>query len=213
MTVTSDSQTLRIPAPFDRLSLAGKVAVVSGSAQGIGLATASLLSQLGATVVMSDIDGDKARAAADSLAAGRSKGWGAALDICSADAVETFATQVRDRYEHLDVLVNAAAIAAVGDIMDPFVAMDRQKWMRLIDVNLVGTITMTQALLPLMVDGRGASIVNFVSDSYKGLDTNMAVYAAGKAGVAAFTKSLAREVGRTGFVSTASRRALLVRGA
>jgi NAD(P)-dependent dehydrogenase (short-subunit alcohol dehydrogenase family) len=187
-----------VPAPFDALSFRGRTGVVSGGAQGIGLATATRLADLGASVVLADLDGDKAEEAAAALVAGGADAWGTAADIRSPQATASLVSAIAERHERVDVLVNAAAIAAVEDIMGPFAEMDRAKWLRLLDVNLIGTITMTQAIVPLMLQGERGAIVNFVSDSYKGMDTNMAVYSASKAGVAAFTRSLARELGPSG---------------
>ena len=185
-------------SPLDVLSFEDRVAVVSGGAQGIGLATSQLLADLGATVIVADIDSGKAEAAAAAIAEGGGDAWAYGVDICSPEQVESLRKAIQERNGKLDVLINVAAIAGSNDVMGRFLKMEREKWLPLIDVNLTGTITITHALLPLMIENERSTIVNFISDSYKGLDFGMAVYAAGKAGVAAFTKALAREVGPQG---------------
>jgi 2-hydroxycyclohexanecarboxyl-CoA dehydrogenase len=183
---------------FDLFSFKDRVAVVSGGAQGIGYATSKLFGELGATVVVADVDGAKAEAAAQQLSEAGVDAWSFAVDICSPEQTEALRAEIEQRNGRLDVLANVAAIAGAGDVMGRFMKTERSKWLPLIDVNLTGTITITHALLPLMVQQDRSAIVNFVSDSYKGLDFGMAVYGAGKAGVATFTKALAREVGPQG---------------
>lgn len=186
-------------AMLDLMSFDDRVAVVSGGAQGIGFAIGSTLAGLGATVVISDVDGEKAEESAQRLRSDGADAWSFAIDIRSPEQGEALRAAVEERHGGLDVLVNAAAIAGAAEVMGRFEKTPREAWLPLIDVNLTGTITITQALLPLMLDReRGAAIVNLISDSYKGLDFGMAVYGAGKAGVAIFTKGLAREVGPKG---------------
>jgi 2-hydroxycyclohexanecarboxyl-CoA dehydrogenase len=183
---------------LDLLSFKDRVAVVSGGAQGIGFAISRILGELGAAVVVADVDGGKAEEAAETLRGNGVDAWSFAVDIRSPEQTEALRASIEEKHGGLDVLVNAASIAGAGDVMGRFAKTERDKWLPLIDVNLTGTITITQALLPLMISRERGAIVNLVSDSYKGLDFGMAVYGAGKAGVAVFTKALSREVGPQG---------------
>lgn len=184
---------------LDLLSFDGRVAVVSGGAQGIGFATSQTLGGLGATVIVADVDGAKAEESAEALRADGVDTWSFAIDIRSPEQGEALRAAIEERHGGLDVLINAASIAGANEVMGRFEKTSREAWLPLVDVNLTGTITITQALLPLMLEReRGAAIVNLISDSYKGLDFGMAVYGAGKAGVATFTRGLSREVGPKG---------------
>lgn len=166
----------------------GRVAVVSGAAQGMGKAVAERLGQEGATVVAVDINGAGAEATAKKLGG---KSYGVACDIGDEDQVNKLFADVADKFGKLDVLVNVAAIV-------PFVKWDDltfKEWRRVVRVNLDGLYLMCRAGSDLMRKNNYGRIVNFSSNSIFAGTPNMAHYVASKGGVLTFTRALATELG------------------
>jgi NAD(P)-dependent dehydrogenase (short-subunit alcohol dehydrogenase family) len=166
----------------------GRVAIVSGAAQGIGRAVAERLGAEGATVVAVDILGKGAEAAAK--AAG-GKSFAVTCDIGDPEQVAALHKQVAQKAGKLDVQVNAAAIV-------PFVKWDEldfQEWRRIMRVNLDGLYLMCRAGSDLMRKSGYGRIVNICSNSIFAGTPNMAHYVASKGGVMTFTRALATELG------------------
>ncbi|MBW0019911.1 MAG: SDR family oxidoreductase [Mycobacterium sp.] len=173
--------------------LSDRVAVVTGGAGGIGAATALLFAQHGAIVVVADIDRDRAHRTADGIG-------GAALavtvDVRDAGQVSALARTVLDRFGRVDVLVNNVGhwVRHPG----PFAGTDPQLWDELYRVNLHHVLLVTRAFLPAMIDRKSGAIVNVSSvEGLRGYPEDP-VYAAFKAAVIHFTRSLAVQVGRDG---------------
>jgi pyridoxal 4-dehydrogenase len=166
----------------------GRVAVVSGAAQGMGKAVADRLGQEGATVIAVDINGVGAAATAKALGG---KSYGIACDIGDEDQVDKLFADVASKFGKLDVLVNVAAIV-------PFVKWDElsfKEWRRVLRVNLDGLYLMCRAGSDLMRKHNYGRIVNFSSNSIFAGTPNMAHYVASKGGVLTFTRALATELG------------------
>jgi pyridoxal 4-dehydrogenase len=169
--------------------LDGRIAIVTGGAQGIGRAIVDKLAEEGATVVIGDIDGDKAEAAAK-----RVSGLAVTTDIAEPQQAAHLVDTTVERYGKLDVLVNNAAIV-------PFTAwddIDFEEWRRLIRVNLDGTFLMCRAGSDAMRKSDYGRIVNICSNSILAGTPNMAHYEASKGGVMALTRALATELGGHG---------------
>jgi NAD(P)-dependent dehydrogenase (short-subunit alcohol dehydrogenase family) len=169
--------------------LAGRVAIVTGGAQGIGRAIVAKLAEEGATVVIGDIDTAKAEAAAAEVS-----GLAITTDIAEPEQVANLVDTTVERYGKLDVLVNNAAIV-------PFTAwddIDFDEWRRLTRVNLDGTFLMCRAGSDAMRVNEYGRIVNLVSNSILAGTPNMAHYEASKGGVMALTRALATELGGYG---------------
>jgi NAD(P)-dependent dehydrogenase (short-subunit alcohol dehydrogenase family) len=188
--MTTDNETLA------GALLADRVAVVTGGGGGIGAATARLFAQHGAHVVIADIDAGRARDTAQEI----SKSGGSALpfviDVRDADQVAALARSVLDRYGRMDVLVNNVGhwLRHPGD----FANTDPQLWDELYRINLHHVFLVTHAFLPAMIDRRAGAIVNVSSvEGLRGYPEDP-VYAAFKAAVIHFTRSLAVQVGRDG---------------
>lgn len=172
------------------MELKDKVIVVTGGASGIGKATARVLAAHGATVHIGDLDIAGAERAAQEIEGGNV--WATALDLARADSVKSFADLVLAQHGRIDGLVNAAGFDKVG----PFMKNDPELWERLVAVNLLGAMRLTQLLLPSMIAANAGKIVNIASDAGRVGSMGETAYAATKGGLIAFTKSLAREMAR-----------------
>ncbi len=176
--------------------LANRVAVVTGGGGGIGAATARLFAQHGARVVVADIDAGLAERVVDEIAASGGSGLAAVTDVRDEDQVSALARTVLDRYGRVDVLVNN-----VGHWLrhpGSFVDTDPHLWDDLYRINLHHVFLVTHAFLPAMIEQRAGAIVNVSSvEGLRGYPEDP-VYAAFKAAVIHFTRSLAVQVGRDG---------------
>jgi NAD(P)-dependent dehydrogenase (short-subunit alcohol dehydrogenase family) len=173
-----------------------RVAVVTGAGGGIGAATARLFAQHGAHVVVADIDAPRAHECAEQITASGGSALPVVTDVRDAAQVSALATEVLDRHGRVDVLVNN-----VGHwVRHPgaFAGTDPQLWDELYRVNLHHVFLVTRAFLPAMIDRHRGAIVNVSSvEGLRGYPEDP-VYAAFKAAVIHFTRSLAVQVGRDG---------------
>jgi 2-hydroxycyclohexanecarboxyl-CoA dehydrogenase len=172
------------------MELQDKVIVVTGGASGIGKATATLLAAHGATVHIGDIDSSGAQQTAQACEGG--KVFATALDLAAAESVKAFSAEVLAQHGRVDGLVNAAGFDKVG----PFMKNDPELWERLVAVNLLGAMRLTQLVLPSMIASNAGKVVNIASDAGRVGSMGETAYAATKGGLIAFTKSLAREMAR-----------------
>jgi NAD(P)-dependent dehydrogenase (short-subunit alcohol dehydrogenase family) len=166
----------------------GRIAVVSGAAQGMGKAVALRLGAEGATVVAADINGKGAEATAKEIGGAS---FGQAVDIGDPAQVKALFDAVAAKFGKLDILCNVAAIV-------PFVKWDDitfEEWRRVARVNFDGLYLMCKAGSDLMRKNNYGRIVNFGSNSVLAGTPNMAHYVATKGGVLAFTRALATELG------------------
>ena len=172
------------------MKLQDRVAIVTGSAQGIGRAVAEKLSAEGAKVVLADLNGPGAEAAAAALP----DALGLEIDVSKADQVQRMVDETLARYGKVDVLVNVAAIV-------PFTPWDEitfDEWRRIMSTNLDGVfLTMKAVEKPMREAGYGR-IVNTASNVILAGTPNLAHYVASKGGVWAFTRAAARELGKYG---------------
>ena len=170
----------------------GQVAVVTGAASGIGLATAEGLAAAGAHVAIADIAEDAGEKAAAAI---RGEGRSAkffAIDVTDTGAIEGFKTQVLAWQPQVDIVVNVAG----WGMIHPFVENTPELWDRIVGLNLMGPIAVTQVLLDGMMARNSGKIDNISSDAGRVGSLGETVYSAAKGGVIAFTKSLAREMAR-----------------
>jgi 2-hydroxycyclohexanecarboxyl-CoA dehydrogenase len=174
------------------MTLAKKIAVVTGAASGIGAAVAQKFAEAGATVIVADVQADKGESRAATL---RNDGRDAhfmQVDLTDADSVARFADDVQRRFGAVDVLVNGAGWGKAH----PFLEGTTEIWDRIINLNFVGPMRLTKALLPKMIERNGGKIINIASDAGRVGSMGETVYSGTKGGLIAFTKSLAREVAR-----------------
>lgn len=176
--------------------LTGRVAVVTGGGGGIGAATARLFADHGAQVIVADVDAERAHQTADQIAASGGSAVAAVTDVCDAAQVADLAQSVGERHGQVDVLVNNVGhwLRHPGNFVDT----DPELWDDLYRINLHHVFLVTHAFLPAMIERRYGAIVNVSSvEGLRGYPEDP-VYAAFKAAVIHFTRSLAVQVGRQG---------------
>jgi 2-hydroxycyclohexanecarboxyl-CoA dehydrogenase len=176
------------------MRLDGKTALVTGGGQGIGCAIARALAAEGAHVAVLDIARERAEQVAGEVAALGVKGVPLVADLTRDTEVQRAVAQALRDLGHLDVLVNNAG----WDRMQLFLESDAETWDRIIALNFRAVLTTCRAVLPHMVDRRAGRVVNVASDAGRVGSTGEAVYAGTKGAVIAFSKTLAREVARSG---------------
>ncbi len=176
------------------MNLNGKTAVVTGAASGIGKATAFELARAGARVFLADIDEQRGQEVQKEAKAADLSAEYVKLDVTSPESIGRFAREVLERAGRVDILVNGAGWGKT----QPFVENTPEFWQRVMDINLMGPIRLTHALLPRMFEARSGRIINVSSDAGRVGSLGETVYAAAKGGLIAFTKSLAREGARFG---------------
>ena len=184
---------------MNQLDLNGRVAVITGGAQGIGYATAERMLLSGAAVVLWDIDAKALAAARESLSALGTVD-AATVELTDADAVLAAAGAVMRTHGRIDILVNNAGITggnATTWELDPVM------WRRVIDVNLVAPYLVCRAVVPQMLQRGYGRIVNVASVAGKEGNPNASHYSASKAGLIALTKSLAKELATQGILVNA----------
>lgn len=172
----------------------GKTVVVTGGGGGIGGAVCRGFAAEGARVAVLDRAGDAAQATADAIAEFGGTAIAVESDITERSSVDAAVARVTAELGPIDVLVNNAG----WDLFVPFLDTSPDDWSKLIDINLVGALNMHHAILPGMVERGGGRVVNVSSDAARVGSSGEAVYAACKAGLVAFSKTLAREHSRQG---------------
>ena len=174
---------------MNQYDLSGRVAVVTGGAQGIGYAVTQRLLAGGAKVAIWDIDEAVMTAARHSLSAGDNVET-VKVDITDLAAVQSAAESTNTVLGPIDILVNSAGVAGVNATV---VDYPEAEWQRVMNINLNGTFNVNKALLPGMISRDYGRIVNVASIAGKEGNPNASAYSASKAGVIALTKSLGKE--------------------
>jgi 3-oxoacyl-[acyl-carrier protein] reductase len=185
------------------LNLQGKVVLVTGGARGIGKAIALTFAQEGAHVVVADIDAQQAQATASEAESRGVQALGVRADVTDHGEVKQMVRDALARFGRLDVLVNNAGMLYVAGrpttrkLFQEF--GEDEDYFPELRVTLHGTLECTRAALPPMLRQRSGSIVNIVSEAGRsGATKGSTIYAAGKGGIIAFSRSLAFEVAESG---------------
>ncbi|HAW93671.1 MULTISPECIES: 3-oxoacyl-ACP reductase FabG [unclassified Arsukibacterium] len=178
------------------LSLEGKVALVTGASRGIGKAIAEQLAALGAKVV-GTATSEKGAAAISAYLA--DKGQGLVLNVTDPESIEHCLTEIKNQFGEIDILINNAGITRDNLLM----RMKDDEWFDIIQTNLTSVFRLSKAVLRSMMKKRYGRIVTIGSVVGSMGNAGQTNYAAAKAGVLGFTKSLAREVASRGITVNA----------
>ena len=173
--------------------LKGKVALITGAGRGFGYATAERFAEAGAELALNY---RKSREGCEAIASRLKQAGRRALvvqaDMTDGEAISKMARQVLEAFGRIDILVNNAGIL----FHKPFNESQEQDWRAEIEVNIFGTLRVTHAILPAMIERRSGKIINLSSQLAPVGCDGMAVYSGTKGFILSWTKSLAREVGR-----------------
>ncbi|OCS90877.1 3-ketoacyl-ACP reductase [Caryophanon latum] len=173
-------------------TLAGKTAIITGAARGIGRAVAEALAKEGVHVGLIARTESHLQQAAEALKAYNVNVAYVAADVSNIDAANEAIATLKEQLGDADILINNAGICEFGTVLD----MDPQRWKEIIDVNLFGTYNITRAVLPQLIEKNAGDIINISSTSgLSGAGTSSA-YSASKFAVIGFSESLAQEVRR-----------------
>lgn len=193
--------------------LSGKIAFVTGASRGIGKAIALDLAANGATVIGTATSEKGAQAISDYLSAAGAQGTGKCLNVTDADMIASVLSEITKEYGTPTILVNNAGITRDNLLM----RMKDDEWDDIIDTNLSSVYRMSKACLRGMMKAKQGAIINIASVVGVMGNAGQTNYAAAKAGIMGFTKSLAREIGAKnvtvntvapGFIDTDMTRAL-----
>ncbi len=181
------------------LELEGKVSLITGASRGIGKAIALKLSSLGSKVVICDIVKEAAEGVANEIKGQGGDAFATEADVRDSQAVKTMVEEITGRWDKIDILVNNAGINRDTLLLK----MPDEAWDDVIDTNLRGTYTCTKFALRSMMRQRWGRIISMASIAGIIGNAGQTNYAASKAGVIAFTKSIAREVGSLNITANA----------
>ena len=171
-------------------SLKDKVALVTGSSQGIGRETALALSEAGAKVAVAARNEGKLAALVEEIAAKSGEAFAVKLDVADAEQIKAVFKAVLEKFGKLDILVNNAAITRDGLAM----RMKQEDWEAVLRTNLTGAHLCTQQALATMMRARAGRIINIVSVVARTGNPGQANYVAAKAGLIGLTKAIAMEI-------------------
>ena len=179
--------------------LQGRIALVTGAAQGIGRAIAQELASAGAVLALADVNEAKLAETTAEFTASGVQAAAFTINVSSEESIEAGAKAVLDKFGKVEILINNAGITRDNLKL----RMKRADWDLVLNINLTGAFVITQALLSPMLKNRWGRIVNIASVVGRAGQAGQVNYAASKAGLIGFTRSLAREVASRGITVNA----------
>ena len=174
------------------MNVKGKVAIVTGAAQGMGEAIAIRFAKDGADVAVVDINVEGAEQTAERARELGVRAKAFRCDVTDSAQVYECVQAIIDYFGHVDVLVNNAG----WDKVEPFIKSTQETWEKVIGINFRGPVTFCHAVIPHFIERNSGSIVNVSSDAGRAGSSGEAVYSGAKGGIIAFSKTLAREISR-----------------
>jgi 3-oxoacyl-[acyl-carrier protein] reductase len=176
------------------VSVAGKTAIVTGAATGIGAATARLLAARGARVLAAGLQPEALRETVAAIEADGGEALAIEADVSDPAQIEAVAARAQEAFGGTDILVNNAAIYPLG----PWHEADAAEWDAVFATNVLGYFLLAKAVRPQMLARGGGAIVNVASVTFYWGEAGLVSYVASKGAVIGFTRSLAREAGPEG---------------
>ncbi len=176
-----------------------EVALITGSARGIGKEIARSFAKEGATVIISDVNADMAQKTAEEIEREGGKAESFACDVTNITSVQELANKVLDKLKRIDILINNAGITKDNLLL----RMNETDWDAVINVNLKGTFNCTKVISKAMLKAKRGKIISIASIIGIIGNVGQANYAASKAGIIGFTKSIARELASRGITANA----------
>jgi 2-hydroxycyclohexanecarboxyl-CoA dehydrogenase len=174
-----------------------RVALVTGGGSGIGRQICLALASQGRRVAAADVNSSGAAETVAQITAAGGVGIAVTIDVTSLDSVQAGHLQVVDELGPVEILVNCAG----WDVLMPFLETDEAFWDRVIEINYKGVLRTVHTCLPGMIESGWGRIVNISSDAARVGSSLEAVYSGAKGGVISFTKTIAREVARSGITA------------
>ena len=172
----------------------GKTVIVTGGGGGIGAPTCMRFAQEGARVVVMDVNAAAAQETVQKIQNSDGQAIACAVDLRDAAKTAGEIALIEKDFGEIDILVNGVG----WDVFTPFLKSGPDFWTKIIDINLRSVLNVTHPVLASMVARRSGKIVSLASDAARGGSSGESVYAACKAGIIAFSKTLAREHARHG---------------
>ena len=181
------------------MKLKDQIVLVTGSARGIGKEIALTFAQEGATVIISDINAEMADTTAKELKAGGFESTSFACNVTDLESVKEMVDKILDKYGRIDILVNNAGITKDNLLL----RMSEGEWDAVLAVNLKGVFSCTKTIIKSMLKAKKGKIINIASIIGIVGNAGQANYAASKAGIIGFTKSIAKEFASRGITANA----------
>ena len=178
-----------------------RVVLITGAAVGIGRACAMKFAEYGADLALLDVDREGLDKLVEDLRPSGARAVAAACDISDENAVRDAVAKVFAAFGRIDVLINNAALWRDST---PFMETDTDRWRRYVDVNILGTMFVTRAVLDHMINARYGRIINVASVAGVYGNKNMVHYSMTKGAIISFTKALAKEVAEYGITVNAT---------
>ena len=183
----------------DFCNLSGRVALVTGAGQGMGLGIAKALAGRGAAVLVNDYFADRAERAAEELTAGGAQAMALPANLLEPQQVEAMINKAFRGFQAVDILVNNAGVPADGMVPEQFLTTEESEWRRYLELNLVAVMRCCRGLVPAMCQRGWGRVITIVSEAWRSTNgMGIAAYAAGKAGAVGFSRQLSGEVARSG---------------
>jgi len=182
------------PQNRDLLSLKEKIAIITGAASGIGLTTATLFAEMGATVILLDINESLGKKVIKQINHSEGKVKFFRCDVTSDDECRETVNAIKKEFGKVDILFNNVGVIKRKNIMD----LEEKDWDFILDVNLKGIYLLSRYVVPIMIEGKSGSIINTGSGWGLRGGPNALAYCASKGGVVNMTRAMAIDLGKHG---------------